>query len=87
MLLDFIYRRAYAEQVIQCAVITLDGYGARPGMFGVFFGVVGNTLRVVILGCWTLAVEAACWEVPVEMDWCARHPTRCLTAYTLAFQT
>jgi len=53
MMLDFIDRRAYAAQMIQCEVVTHDGYGVPPEVFGVFFTVVADTLREVLGTEWT----------------------------------
>jgi hemoglobin-like flavoprotein len=74
MMLDFIDRRAYAAQMIQCEVVTHDGYGVPPAVFGVFFGVVADTLREVLGGEWTAETDAAWRGTLEEMDWYATHP-------------
>lgn len=74
MILDFIDRRAYAAQMIQCEVVTHEGYGVPPEVFGVFFGKVADTLREVVGADWTPAVEAAWREMLDQMNWFATHP-------------
>jgi hemoglobin-like flavoprotein len=74
MILDFIDRRAYAAQMIQCEVVTHEGYGVPPDVFGVFFGKVADTLREVVGADWTPAVEAAWREMLDQMNWFATHP-------------
>jgi hemoglobin-like flavoprotein len=84
MILDFIDRRAYAAQMIQCEVITHDGYGVPPEVFGLFFGVVADTLREVVGADWTEAMDAAWREMLGEMNWYATNPTQTLLGQTSA---
>ena len=76
MIMDFIDRRAYAAQMIQCEVVTHEGYGVPPEVFGVFFGVVAETIR----GCagpeWSEATDAAWKNMLGQMDWFARNPAQ-----------
>ena len=74
MILDFIDRRAYAAQMIQCEVVTHEGYGVPPEVFGVFFGTVAETLREVLADDWTPAIEASWRAMLDQMDWFATHP-------------
>jgi len=74
MILDFIDRRTYAAQMIQCEVITHEGYGVPPEVFGVFFETVAETLRDVVGPDWTEDVEAAWRAMPDQMNWFAVHP-------------
>ncbi|HLZ83892.1 MAG TPA: globin [Caulobacteraceae bacterium] len=74
MILDFIDRRAYAAQMIQCEVVTHEGYGVPPEVFGVFFGSVADTLQEILGADWTPAVDAS-WRVMLDrMKWFATHP-------------
>ena len=84
MILDFIDRRAYAAQMIQCEVITHDGYGVPPSVFGLFFGVVADTLRDVVGQDWTVEMDEAWREMLGEMDWYATHPAQSLAGPTQA---
>jgi hemoglobin-like flavoprotein len=86
MILDFIDRRAYAAQMIQCEVVTHDGYGVPPEVFGLFFGVVADTLREVVGADWTLAMDASWREMLAQMDWYATHPAQILAAQPLVAQ-
>jgi len=72
--LDFIDRRAYAARMIQCEVVTHEGYGVPPEVFGVFFATVADTLAEVLGADWTPAVAAAWSELLTELDWYATHP-------------
>jgi hemoglobin-like flavoprotein len=74
MILDFIDRRAYAAQMIQCEVVTHEGYGVPPEVFGVFFGTVAETLREVLGDDWTPPIEASWRAMLDQMDWFATHP-------------
>jgi hemoglobin-like flavoprotein len=73
MILDFIDRRAYAAQMIQCEVVTHEGYGAPPEVFGVFF-TVADTLREILAAEWTPAIDASWREMLDRMNWFATHP-------------
>jgi len=74
MILDFIDRRSYAAQMIQCEVVTHEGYGVPPEVFGVFFGTVADTLREILGADWTPAIEASWRAMLDQMDWFATHP-------------
>lgn len=74
MIFDFIDRRAYAAQMIQCEVVTHEGYGVPPEVFGVFFVTVADTLREILGTDWTPAVDAAWRAMLDQMDWFATHP-------------
>jgi hemoglobin-like flavoprotein len=84
MMLDFIDRRAYAAQMIQCEVITHDGYGVPPSVFGVFFGVVAETVRETLAEEWTAEADAAWRTLLAEMSWFAAHPDQTLRPTPLA---
>lgn len=73
-ILDFIDRRTYAARMIQCEVVTHDGYGVPPAVFGVFFGVVAATLRDILGAEWSGDVEAAWAGLLGELDWYVTHP-------------
>jgi hemoglobin-like flavoprotein len=74
MILDFIDRRAYAAQMIQCEVVTHEGYGVPPEVFGIFFETVADTLHEVLGSDWTPAVDASWRAMLDQMDWFATHP-------------
>ncbi|HZL00405.1 MAG TPA: globin [Caulobacteraceae bacterium] len=79
-ILDFVGDRAYAARMIQCEVVTHDGYGVPPAVFGRFFEVVAETLRAVLAEAWTPEVAAAWRELLSELDWFATHPDQHATA-------
>jgi hemoglobin-like flavoprotein len=74
MILDFIDRRSYAAQMIQCEVVTHEGYGVPPEVFGVFFVTVADTLREILGADWTDAIGASWREMLDQMHWFATHP-------------
>jgi hemoglobin-like flavoprotein len=76
MILDFIDRRAYGAQMIQCEVVTHEGYGVPPDVFGVFFQTVADTLREAVGADWTTAMDTAWNEMLTEMNWFATHPAQ-----------
>ncbi len=80
MIMDFVDRRAYAAQMIQCEVVTHEGYGVPPEVFGVFFRTVADTLRERLGARWTPAMDAAWDEMLDQMNWFATHPGQGLEA-------
>lgn len=58
-ILDFIDRRAYAPQLIQCEVVTHEGYGVPPEVFGQFFQTVADTVRALCDEDWSSSTAAA----------------------------
>jgi hemoglobin-like flavoprotein len=74
VILDFIDRRAYAALMIQCEVVTHEGYGVPPEVFGLFFGVVAQALREVLGEVWTQEMDQAWASLLRELDWYATHP-------------
>jgi hemoglobin-like flavoprotein len=78
MMLDFVDRRAYAAQMIQCEVVTHDGYGVPPAVFGVFFDVVADTVRDTLAAEWTAEAEAAWRSLLADMSWFVAHPDQTL---------
>ena len=73
-ILDFIDRRAYGAQMIQCEVVTHEGYGVPPEVFGVFFRTVAATLRAIVGPAWSPDIDAS-WSVLLDqLDWYATHP-------------
>jgi hemoglobin-like flavoprotein len=83
MIVDFVDRRAYAAQMIQCEVVTHEGYGVPPEIFGVFFGVVADTVRDIVADDWTPAMASAWREMLARMDWYATHPAQSLATEPL----
>jgi len=73
-ILDFIGPRQYARTMIQCEVVTHDGYGVPPETFGVFFGTVRDTLRDVCAQEWTNEIDAAWRELLDALDFYVTHP-------------
>jgi hemoglobin-like flavoprotein len=78
-ILDFIDRRAYAAHLIQCEVVTHEGYGVPPRVFGRFFEVVAETVRIAVGADWSGSMQSAWAELLTELDWFATHPDQSAT--------
>ena len=79
-ILDFIDQRAYAAHLIQCEVITHEGYGTPPEVFRTFFGVVAAAIRDLIGPDWTAEIDAAWARLLAELDFYVTHPDQAATA-------
>jgi len=79
-ILDFIGERRYAHHLIQCEVVTHEGYDVPPDVFAVFFGVVAATLRELLGGDWTPAIDAAWTRLLADLDFYVQHPDQAATA-------
>lgn len=82
-ILDFIDKRQYADTLIQCEVVTHDGYGVPPETFAVFFGVVRDGVREVCAADWTSEMEAAWDELLAALDFYVRNPDQAKTQAAL----
>ena len=80
VILDFLGARTYSATLIQCEVVTHDGYGVPPEVFGVFFGTLATTIRDVIGAEWTGAVDLAWTQLLADLDHYVTHPDQSLTA-------
>jgi hemoglobin-like flavoprotein len=78
-ILDFAGERRYAAQLIQCEVVTHDGYGVPPEVFRVFFGTVVATLRQVLGADWTPQIDAAWVRLLADLDYYVTHPNQAET--------
>ncbi len=74
MILDFVDRRAYGAQLIQCEVVTHEGYGVPPTVFGAFFASVADTVRGLIADDWTPTMSEAWRTLLIDLNWFADHP-------------
>lgn len=80
MILDFIDRRAYAAQMIQCEVVTHEGYGVPPEVFGIFFSTVADALQERLGADWTKGMDTAWRDLLGEMAWFSAHPDQTIEA-------
>ena len=69
----------YAATLIQCEVITHAGYDVPPDVFGVFFGVVRDTLRTLLAGDWDAATDGAWTRLLADLDYYVTHPDQAET--------
>lgn len=58
-ILDFVGPRAYARALIQCEVITHEGYDVPRDVFVTFFGTVAESLRELLGADWTAETDTA----------------------------
>jgi hemoglobin-like flavoprotein len=79
-ILDFIDGQTYSAHLIQCEVITHEGYGVPPDVFAVFFGTVAATVREVVGEAWTAPTDAAWRELLAALDYYAANPDQAATA-------
>lgn len=74
MILDFIDRGAYGARMIQCEVITHEGYGVPPEIFSLFFTTLADTLQDLLGPDWDAATDEA-WDAMItRMHWFTTHP-------------
>jgi hemoglobin-like flavoprotein len=74
-ILDFIGPRRYSASLIQCEVITHEGYGVPREVFGLFFTAVAEAFAEILGPAdWTPALAAAWTELVVELDYYVAHP-------------
>ena len=79
-ILDFVDERQYAHRLIQCEVMTHDGYDVPPDVFATFFGVVAETMRELLAVEWTADIDAAWASLLSDLDFYVRHPDQAETA-------
>jgi len=78
-ILDFAGERLYASTMIQCEVITHEGYDVPPEVFAVFFGTVRSTLRDLLADQWTGAMDEAWESLLIELNFYVTHPDQSQT--------
>jgi len=73
-ILDFAGERKYAASMIQCEVVTHEGYDVPPDVFRTFFAVVADSLRDLLGTDWTPSIDAAWQDLLVDLDFYVTHP-------------
>ena len=79
MILDFIDQRAYAARLIQCEVVTHEGYGTPPEVFRLFFSYVADAIAGLVGHDWTSATQSAWRGLLTELDFYVTHPDQTAT--------
>src|SRR5262249_51992697 len=74
VILDFIGEQLYGAQLIQCEVITHEGYDVPPDVFRTFFGTVAATIREQLGEDWTTDVDKAWRALLADLDFYVMHP-------------
>jgi hemoglobin-like flavoprotein len=72
--LDFIGERRYADHLIQCEVVTHEGYDVPRDVFATFFGVVAEVVREACGPDWSPATAAAWRTLLADLDYYVTHP-------------
>ena len=67
-MLDFAGERSGHFRLIECEVISHDGYGTPRKLFGEFFGVIADTLRELLGSDWSPEMDEAWRKLLVEID-------------------
>lgn len=73
-ILDFIGERKNADHLIQCEVITHEGYDVPRNVFGTFFGIVAEVVRETCGPDWTDAMDVAWRQTLADLDYFVTHP-------------
>jgi len=79
-ILDFVDARQYAHRLIQCEVMTHDGYDVPPRVFATFFGVVADTMKDLLGEAWTGEIDEAWKRTLADLDFFVKHPDQAETA-------
>ena len=80
VILDFIGEQHYGARLIQCEVITHEGYDVPPEVFRTFFGTVAATIRDTLATDWTPETERAWAALLADLDFYVMHPDQAETA-------
>jgi hemoglobin-like flavoprotein len=72
-LFDFIGERRYAHNMIQCEVVTHEGYDVPRDIFATFFEVVAEVRELCGVG-WTAAMDGAWRRTLADLDYYVKHP-------------
>ena len=78
VILDMADDQPWAARMIQCEVVTHDGYGVPPEVFGVFFQVVADEIETLLGADWTAADAAAWATLLTRLDWFVTHSDQSL---------
>ena len=73
-ILDFLGPRAWSRALIQCEVVTHEGYDVPRDVFGTFFETVAETVRGVCAEDWTAEIDAAWRETLEALAYYVAHP-------------
>ena len=73
-ILDFIGERRYADHLIQCEVVTHEGYDVPRDVFATFFGVVAEVVNEACGPDWSPAMAAAWRTLLADLDHYVTHP-------------
>jgi hemoglobin-like flavoprotein len=83
-ILDFVGERKYASTMIQCEVVTHEGYDVPPDVFRMFFATVAATLKALLAGDWTDDMDQAWVKLLADLDYYVIHPDQYETSMAKA---
>ncbi|MBS0384020.1 MAG: globin [Proteobacteria bacterium] len=78
--IDFVGERRYAHRLIQCEVVTHDGYDVPRHVFATFFRVVAATIKEACGAAWSSDTNAAWERLLSDLDFYVAHPDQYATA-------
>ncbi len=73
-ILDFVGERKYATTMIQCEVVTHEGYDVPPDVFRIFFATVAATLKALLAKDWSAEIDQAWTKLLADLDYYVMHP-------------
>ncbi|HVV32729.1 MAG TPA: globin [Vitreimonas sp.] len=79
-IIDFVGERRYADKLIQCEVVTHDGYDVPPPVFATFFGVVAAELRVACGARWSDDMQSAWQRLLADLNFFVQNPSHVVTS-------
>jgi hemoglobin-like flavoprotein len=71
---DFLGPRTYANYMVQCEVVTHEGYGVPREIFATFFGMVSETLKDLAGADWTPEIEKSWADLLRDLDRFVQNP-------------
>lgn len=79
-IIDFVGERRYAHRLIQCEVVTHEGYDAPRDVFATFFGVVAEAVREACGEEWEIGAQDAWDRLLIDLDYYVANPNQYATA-------
>jgi hemoglobin-like flavoprotein len=71
---DFLGPHSYSSNMIQCEVVTHEGYGVPREIFATFFGMVADTLKDIAGVDWSPEMNASWRDLLARLDWFVENP-------------
>jgi hemoglobin-like flavoprotein len=78
-IIDFVGERRYAHRLIQCEVVTHEGYEVPRDAFAAFFEVAAETVRDACGRGWTPSMQSAWDRLLSDLNFYVVHPDQYAT--------